>query len=267
MNSLKNLIVLTLVVFSNAENQGWKSYLAENPSEFHDLPLTWESNQTEVPNWLTGVFIRNGPAQHTFGSEKKHLGNYMDGFAKLHSFKLDGANVYFSGKMVESTTYKDSLAKGELVPQILLSHFPNPEDEWSLWEMEEIMERAFNQMYGDASHNAFDNNNPAVWRFGSKVDPVYMVTTDYPAPQRFDIDTLETMEMFRPDNPAGTMSGIAHWMREPGTDNSITGQYKIGGVFGKDYYEVQRFTPDNTGKLILKKMDCIRTHSVCFFRL
>ena len=90
MNSLKNLIVLTLVVFSNAENQGWKSYLAENPLEFHDLPLTWESNQTEVPNWLSGVFIRNGPAQHTFGSEKKHLGNYMDGFAKLHSFKLLG---------------------------------------------------------------------------------------------------------------------------------------------------------------------------------
>ena len=244
---LKNLILCTLVTWVTSDNVGWKSYLAENPVEFHDLPLTWENGEdTQVPHWLSGVFIRNGPAQHTFGSDKKHLGNYMDGFAKLHSFKLDGPNVYFSGKMVESSTYKDSVAKGELVPQILLSHFPNADDEWSIWEMEEIMERAFNQMYGDASHNAFDNNNPAVWRFGSKDEPVYMATTDYPAPQRFDIDTLETLELLRPDNPAGTMSGIAHWMREPGTDNSITGQYKMGGIFSKDYYEVQRFTPNNT---------------------
>jgi len=35
-------------------------------------------------------------------------------------------------------------------------------------------------------------------------------------------------------------------MREPGTDNSITGQYKAGSLFGKDYFEVQRFKPDNT---------------------
>ena len=44
------------------------------------------------------------------------------------------------------------------------------------------------------------------------------------------------------------MTGCAHWMREPGTDNSITMQMKLG-VFG-NHIEVQRFTPDNTGNKI-----------------
>ena len=245
------ILAFVLIASASSTNVGWQSYLQENPTEFHDLPLTFENgNATQVPSWLSGVFVRNGPGQRTFGSEHKHLSSYLDGFAKLHTFKLDGPNVYFSGKMLGSSTYLDSVAKGELVPQIILNPMVNPDDEWSLWEMEEIMERMFNGWYGDGKHTAYDNNNPAVWRIGSKDNPVFIACTDYPAPQVFDIDTLESGDLLRPANPQSTMTGIAHWMREPGTDNSITAQYKDGGVFGSDYVEVQRFTPDNIGKII-----------------
>ena len=58
---------LWMVIFPSilmADNVGWKSYLTENPTEFHDIPLTWESgNQTDVPGWLSGIYVRNGPAQ------------------------------------------------------------------------------------------------------------------------------------------------------------------------------------------------------------
>ena len=62
---MKYLILLgTLVISAYAENVGWQSYLNENPTEFHDLLLQWESgNSTQVPSWLSGVFVRNGPAQ------------------------------------------------------------------------------------------------------------------------------------------------------------------------------------------------------------
>ena len=43
-----------------------------------------------------------------------------------------------------------------------------------------------------------------------------------------------------------TGTGCAHFMREPGTDNSITMMMKMG-AFG-NHIEVQRFTPDNPGK-------------------
>ena len=58
------ITIATFVAISNAENVGWKSYFVENPTEFHDIPLSWESgNQTSVPSWLSGIYVRNGPAQ------------------------------------------------------------------------------------------------------------------------------------------------------------------------------------------------------------
>ena len=85
-----------------------------------------------------------------------------------------------------------------------------------------------------------------MWRFGSVENPIFLATTDFPFPQRFDIDTLDTLELLRPANALGTRSGSTHWMREPGTDNSLYYQYKTGNFFQSDYVEVQRFRPDNT---------------------
>ena len=61
------LTIATFVAIATAENVGWKSYFVENPTEFHDIPLIWESgNETNVPSWLYGVYVRNGPAQVFF---------------------------------------------------------------------------------------------------------------------------------------------------------------------------------------------------------
>ena len=59
------IVISTIVVaFIRADNVGWKSYFIENPKEFHDIPLIWEKgNQTTVPSWLSGIYVRNGPAQ------------------------------------------------------------------------------------------------------------------------------------------------------------------------------------------------------------
>ena len=56
------LSTLLLVTGSTCSNVGWKSFMRENPTEFHDLPLTWEGGN-RVPEWLSGTYVRNGPAQ------------------------------------------------------------------------------------------------------------------------------------------------------------------------------------------------------------
>ena len=89
----------------------------------------------------------------TFGSDRRKLSSWLDGFAKLHSLKFDGRNVYFSGKMIASSTYIDSVEQGELVPQFTLSTFQNPEDEWTYWEYLEIMQRGNEQFNGESEHN------------------------------------------------------------------------------------------------------------------
>ena len=58
------LLALVFIGLVRADNIGWKSYLVENPTEFHDIPLIWETgNLTKIPNWLSGIYVRNGPAQ------------------------------------------------------------------------------------------------------------------------------------------------------------------------------------------------------------
>ena len=57
------LILLVTVQLAWLENVGWKGYLRENTEEFHDLPLTWEEDIASIPSWLSGTYIRNGPAQ------------------------------------------------------------------------------------------------------------------------------------------------------------------------------------------------------------
>ena len=56
-------IIVSLTVVK-ADNVGWKSYFEENPTEFHDILLEWEGGElTSIPDWLYGIFVRNGPAQ------------------------------------------------------------------------------------------------------------------------------------------------------------------------------------------------------------
>ena len=57
--------------------------------------------------------------------------------------------------MIQSTTYMDSVAKGELVPQITLNALANPEEEWTLLEIGEIVAKMTKQWFhfGDGKHN------------------------------------------------------------------------------------------------------------------
>ena len=62
------LVCLVLCVQTAVpQNVGWKGYLTENPTEFHDLPLSWEQD-TPVPSWLSGTYVRNGPSQVTLST-------------------------------------------------------------------------------------------------------------------------------------------------------------------------------------------------------
>ena len=141
-----------------SDNVGWKAFFTENIDEWHDLPLKWE-NETPIPSWVTGTFVRNGPARIKFDSHRREFSTWIDGWAKLHSFKFNGSRVLFSGKMLETPLYLASVKKGELVPQMTLNKFANPDDEWSFLEKLEIARKG-------VTGGAFDNSNPALWRLG-----------------------------------------------------------------------------------------------------
>jgi len=231
-------LLLVLVVFTNCDNVGWTKYFTEETSEFHDIPLVWEDD-TPVPDWLSGTYVRNGPAQISFGSERRVLTSWLDGFAKLHSFKFSGSQVLFSGKMLESPNYLASVAAGELQPMTTLNGFKTLDEEWTWWEKMKILGKSL-------LLTAFDNNNPALWRIGKDnlQEGVYLAVTDAPVPLRFNISDLTTIGMEYPNAWPATLSGCAHWIREVGTDNSINFQRKKG-LTGPVYVEVHRYRPED----------------------
>jgi len=71
-----------------------------------------------------------------------------------------------------------------------------------------------------------------------------MAVTDNPISTRFDIRTLRTISMEAPKRFPPTISGCAHWMREPGTDNSINIATKIG--LTGPHLEVYRWRPEHS---------------------
>jgi len=230
-------IILLLISPAFSQNIGWKSYFIENSEEFHDIPLVWELNTT-VPAWLSGTYVRNGPAQISFGSPRRIFSSWLEGFAKLHSFKMDGAKMVYSGRMLQSPNYVASVEKGELVPMITLNKFASDEEEWDAWEKMQILGKI-------TMMNEFGNNNPALWRIGSKEEGIYLAVTDGKVPTRFNISDLSTLGQQYPAYYPLQLSGCAHWMREVGTDNSINFQYKKGWS-GAPWVEVLRYRPEDT---------------------
>ncbi len=70
------------------------------PEELTLVPLTVTG---DVPAWLHGTFVRNGPGQFAVGdSSYRH---WFDGLAMLRSFTFDNGNVAYSNRFLRSASY------------------------------------------------------------------------------------------------------------------------------------------------------------------
>ncbi len=66
----------------------------------------------QVPEWLSGSLIRNGPA--LFDAAQYKFRHYFDGMAMLHKFDFSGGRVFFTNKMLNSQAYQKLLKDGRL---------------------------------------------------------------------------------------------------------------------------------------------------------
>jgi len=191
-------------------NKGWEQYFEDVSTEVHDVPLTWEVGG-QLPSWLRGSFIKNGPSQKRFGSEDRYYANYADSWAKLNKVTFTGdGSALFSGRMIETNNYNRCVEADKIMPSVTAGPL-KPND----WNALEIIE-GFAHLY--------DNTNVILWRLGPE-DPeqaTYIATTDYPLVNKIDPDTLAVTGSHRPPVTDGiSMSSCSHWTREIGTDNSL----------------------------------------------
>ncbi len=70
-----------------------------NEISVDDLPVSGQ-----VPDWLTGDLLRNGPAMWTVGPRR--MNHWFDGMAMLHRFTIDHGSVSYANKFLRSPDYK-----------------------------------------------------------------------------------------------------------------------------------------------------------------
>ena len=63
-----------------------------------------------LPSWLNGTLIRNGPGRFECGDTP--FNHWFDGQALLHRFLIQDSYVSYSNKFVRSESYADSLEHG-----------------------------------------------------------------------------------------------------------------------------------------------------------
>ena len=148
---------------------------AELQNEVTNLPLTVFGN---IPTWLSGTLMRNGPINVTANGESK--AHWFDGLAMLHAFSFHNGMANYTNKFLRSdaynTVFKDGSIKyagfasdpcRSLFQKFLIWFIPN-------------------------NHAEINNANVNVAKIADK----YVALTELPLPVEFDLKTLDTLGVF-----------------------------------------------------------------------
>uniref|UniRef100_A0A8C6VGH1 Carotenoid-cleaving dioxygenase, mitochondrial n=1 Tax=Naja naja TaxID=35670 RepID=A0A8C6VGH1_NAJNA len=141
--------------------------------------------QGQIPKWLKGKLLRNGPGKFEFGPDKYN--HWFDGMALMHKFEIENGVVKYSSKFLRSDAYLTNSKNN----RIMISEFgtlaiPDP--------CKNIFEREF--------YTAEETDNCVVNFPVIKGD--YFVSTETNQMHKVDLDTLESKEK------------VKEWSRLPG---------------------------------------------------
>lgn len=129
----------------------------------------------ELPPWLEGTLIRNGPAKFYFGQQK--IAHWFDGLAMLHAFSFSKGKVSYRNKFLHSTAYSQAMDHDNLR---FMGFAQDP--------CKSIFRRLFTYFLPSITPTIIQNANVNVMRLAEN----YVALTETPLPVRFDPHTLET---------------------------------------------------------------------------
>ncbi|HEX2054413.1 MAG TPA: carotenoid oxygenase family protein [Actinomycetota bacterium] len=128
-----------------------------------------------IPSWLSGSLVRTGPAKFEVGQQK--FNHWFDGLGMLHRFTLDGGQVSYGNKYIQSRAYMEAMEND----QISMREFATDPDP-----------NLFRHVSHGYEPHGTDNAIVNVVRIRDKV----LATTQMPMPIEFDPKTLKTISTF-----------------------------------------------------------------------
>lgn len=126
----------------------------------------------QIPAWLTGTLMRNGPAKFEVGEQR--LNHWFDGFAMLHKFSFGGGSVSYANRFLRGRSYVEAERQGKIAYS-----------EFATDPCRSIFRRAATLFRPKFT----DNCNVNLTRLGEE----YVAMTELPLPVAFDPETLETL--------------------------------------------------------------------------
>ena len=156
--------------------------------------------------------IRNGPGQFEIGHRQFH--HLFDGFGKLAKFHFEGDSkiVTYTNKFVQTSFYKNSVAKKDIDPYILLAQ---PIPQFDLWQKaEQILKKN-------------DNVNVNVLKFGQDYVSVTDVSKFYSF-NRSNLATIKPIYLKIYGKRAKPSPSTSHPMPVLGTNHWITFEVEYG---------------------------------------
>nr|XP_008121888.1 PREDICTED: beta,beta-carotene 9',10'-oxygenase [Anolis carolinensis] len=182
----------------------------------------------QIPKWLKGKLLRNGPGKFEFGKDKYN--HWFDGMALLHQFEIEEEVVKYSSKFLRSDSYVTNSKKN----RIMISEFgtmamPDPcktifERFLSKFEMPKITDNC--------------NVNYVVYNGD------YFVSTETNFMHKVDLETLETKEKVDWSKYIAVNGATAHPHYDP--DGTA---YNMGNSYGNQgsKYNIIRIPPQAPG--------------------
>jgi carotenoid cleavage dioxygenase-like enzyme len=130
----------------------------------------------QLPAWLAGTLLRNGPAEYEVGNQKYR--HWFDGLAMIHRFSFRNGDVSYANKFLRTPAYSAAMAKGEI-----------SYGEFATDPCRSLFKR-LTSLFTPAEPSANANVNI------TKLNEHFLALTETPMPIEFDPQTLETVGVF-----------------------------------------------------------------------
>ena len=195
--------------------------MAAHGAGFSSLEAEYDGVRLEVdgelPAWLEGTLLRNGPGKFEAGGAS--VDHWFDGLALLRAFRFEAGEVRFSARFLRSEAYRAAVEEGRL-PTGGFATGGGP------------LERLKSLVAPEPT----DNANVNVWRYGDR----FVALTEAPRAVAFDPETLEAEGRFEFDDALAPHLVSAHPVHDPHQGETVN----LGLRFGRDHRYLLHRVPD-----------------------
>ncbi len=141
----------------------------------HEIAIENLPVQGQIPTWLSGTLIRNGPGAFQIGQQ--HYRHWFDGLAMLHRFVFQGGQVSYANKFIQGKAYQSACEAN----QITYSEFAT-----------DPCRSLFSRVMAVFSPQITDSAKVNIGKLAER----YIALCETPIQIEFDPQTLETVGVF-----------------------------------------------------------------------